>query len=255
MESERLEHDPVEWFREHYEDAADKVISFLGEDGIELAGKQVADLGCGDGVIDLGVAMKAGPARLVGFDVRPTDEEALLRAARAAGVARELPHNLEFQTSHVEGLPAEDASFDVVYTWSAFEHVSNPVALLGEVRRVLKDDGYLFLQLWPFFHSEHGGHLWIHYEDPFPHLTRDDATILEETKGKRATDPSRPADDEYRSLNRMTLDELQRALLVNGLLVTKLRLLSETVHVPPRLAHMPLSLLGVGGVELLAVPR
>jgi SAM-dependent methyltransferase len=255
MTTERIEHDPVEWFREHFEDAADKVISFLGEDGIELAGKQVADVGCGDGVIDLGVALKGRPARLVGYDIRPTDPDALVRAARAAGVAEELPDSLEFQTSSVEGLPAEDDSFDVVFTWSAFEHVSNPVALLADIRRVLRDDGCLFLQLWPFFHSEHGGHLWIHYDDPFPHLTRDDATIVEELKGKRATDPSRPAEDEYRSLNLLTLDELQRALLVNGLLVTKLHLLTETIHVPPRLAHIPLSLVGVGGVELLAVPR
>jgi SAM-dependent methyltransferase len=255
MTTERIEHDPVEWFREHFDDAAGTVVSFLGGDGIDLAGKQVADIGCGDGVIDLGVALKGSPERLVGYDIRPTDTKALVRAAQAAGVATELPACLSFETSGPEYIPAPDDTFDVVYTWSAFEHVSNPVALLRDIRRVLKEDGCLFLQLWPFYHSEHGGHLWIQYEDPFPHLTRDDATILDEVRGERATDPSRSAGDEYRSLNRLTLDELQRALLATGLLVTKLHLLTATVHIPPRLAHVPLTQLGVGGVELLAVPR
>jgi SAM-dependent methyltransferase len=255
MTTERVEHDPVEWFREHFEDAADTVISFLGDAEIDLAGKQVADIGCGDGVIDLGVALKGSPERLVGYDIRPTNSKALLRAAEAAGVSTELPACLSFETSAPEHIPAPDASFDIVYSWSVFEHVSNPVALLHEIRRVLKDDGCLFLQLWPFYHSEHGGHLWIQYDDPFPHLTRDDVAIVDQVRGERATDPSRTADDEYHSLNRITLDELQRAMLASGLLVTKLHVLTTTVHIPPRLAHVPLSLLGVGGVELLAVPR
>ncbi len=73
-------------------------------------------------------------------------------------------------------------------------------------------------------------------------------------EGERATDPRRSADDEYRSLNRLGLDDLHRALLANGLVVAKLKLLTGTVHVPRTLTHRPLSQVGVGGVELLAVP-
>jgi hypothetical protein len=39
------------------------------------------------------------------------------------------------------------------------------------------------------------------------------------------------------------------------LLVTKLEILAEAAHIPPTLAHVPLSSLGIGGVKLLAVPR
>ena len=32
------------WFKEHYEDAADEILSFLGGDGITLEGRRVADI-------------------------------------------------------------------------------------------------------------------------------------------------------------------------------------------------------------------
>ena len=252
----RREHDPVRWFDEHYNDAADEIIAFLDGDGIGLEGKLVCDIGCGDGIIDLGLAIKGKPQALMGYDVRLTDYGGLHRAAQAAGVVEDqMPQNLTFIQSEPETIPAMPGAFDVAVTWSVFEHVDNPVALLSEVRRILKPTGVLFLQLWPFWLSQHGGHLWPHIEDPFPHLMRKDQDILDEVEGKRATDPTRTADDEYRSLNHLTIDGLQRSLLAAGLLPTKLKLMSDTVHIPVGLGHIRLSDLGIAGVEMLAVPR
>jgi SAM-dependent methyltransferase len=242
------------WFKEHYEDAADEILGFLSGDGITLEGRRVADIGCGDGIIDLGLALKGRPEELVGYDLMDVDTGALLRAARGAGVGSELPAGLRFERSAPTAIPAPDSYFDVVVTWSVFEHVDNPVALLGEVRRVIKPDGYLFLQLWPFYDSEHGGHLWPHYEGSFPHLLRTDEQILREVEGRQGTDPRRSADDEYRSLNKITLDELHRALLANRFAVAKLKLIAQAVHIPPQLSHRSLGDLGVGGIELLANP-
>jgi hypothetical protein len=53
-------HDPVQWFTEHFDEAAGKILDFLDGDGISLEGRRVGDIGCGDGIIDLGVALK-GP--------------------------------------------------------------------------------------------------------------------------------------------------------------------------------------------------
>jgi SAM-dependent methyltransferase len=242
------------WFKEHYEDAADEILSFLSGDGITLDGRRVADIGCGDGIIDLGLALKGRPEELVGYDLMDVDTGALLRAARGAGVASELPAGLRFERSQPTAIPAPDSYFDAVVTWSVFEHVDDPVALLAEVRRVIKPDGYLFLQLWPFYDSEHGGHLWPHYEGPFPHLLRTDEQILKEVDGRQGTDPRRSADDEYRSLNKITVDELHRALLANRFAVAKLKLIAQAVHIPPQLSHRSLGDLGVGGIELLANP-
>jgi SAM-dependent methyltransferase len=247
-------HDPVRWFEEHFNQAADELLDFLGGDSISLEGKSVADIGCGDGIIDLGVAIKGNPRELVGYDLMDIDTEALLRGARAAGVAESLPSSLRFERSAPVSIPAPDHHFDLIFTWSVFEHVDDPVTLLADVRRVIKPDGWFFLQLWPFFDSEHGGHLWPHYVGPFPQHLRRDEQILDEVEGNRATDPRRTAEDEYRSLNRITLDDLHRALLANRFAVVKLKLLADAVHIPPQLSHRPLAELGIGGVELLARP-
>jgi SAM-dependent methyltransferase len=245
--------DPTVWFREHFNDAVDQVLAFLSGARLTMADKVVADIGCGDGIIDLGLALKGAPAKLVGYDVRPTDVDALSRAAAAAGVVEGIPDTLSFATSAAESIPAPDGYFDYVVTWSVFEHVTNPVRMLQEIARILKPGGVLFLQLWPFFHSEHGGHLWLRYDEPYPHLLRTDSEIRQEVRGEQGSDPGRDAVDEYESLNRITLDGLQRALLASGLIPIKLELLTETVHIPIQLAHVPLSLLGIGGVKLLAV--
>lgn len=59
--------------------------------------------------------------------------------------------------------------------------------------------------------------------------------------------------EEYRTLNRVTIEELNRCILAAGLRVTKLELLTHTVHIPPALARYPLTDLGIAGVKLLAV--
>lgn len=248
-------HDPVRWWREHFDEAPGQVIEMLAGDGIQLEGKTVADIGSGDGIIDLGVALKARPEKLVGYDVRPTDVEALRRTAAANGI-EELPdaQRLGFATSQANHVPAPDDTFDIVYSWSVFEHVDQPIAMLREIRRILKPDGYLFLQVWPLFGSEHGGHLWQNVGESFTHLRHSPFELNEYLRGKAATDPTRPADDEFRSLNRITLDGLQRAHLAAGLRISKVTLQAETIHIPPELSHLPLTDLTISGIKLLAVP-
>ena len=250
------EHDPVAWFANHYDGAAQQIIDFIRGDGIPLEGKLVADVGSGDGIIDLGFVAKARPARLTGFDLRPTDVDALRRSAAAAGIEEPFPDadTLSFVQSQPEMLPAPDDSFDVVYSWSVFEHVSHPVRMAHEIHRVLKPTGLLFLQLWPFYASQHGGHAWMTVREPFAHLVRSPSEMEEALRGRQGTDPTRTADDEFRSLNRLTLNGLQRALLVAHLRIAKIELIGDTVHIPWEVSHQSLSDIAVGGVKLLAVP-
>ena len=246
--------DARKWFDEHYHDAAGQIVAFLQGDEIRLEGASIADIGCGDGIIDLGVFHRADPQLLVGYDVRAIDIHALDLAARAAGIS-ELPPNdrFGFMQCEEEKLPVPNDMFDVAISWSTFEHVSRPVAMLREIRRVLKPSGVLFLQIWPLYFSQHGGHLWQSISEPFPHLQHPQH-ILERRISGHGTDRSRDAIDELRSLNRLTLDDLQRALLVAGLRPTKVELQAETFHIPEAVAHHSLSDLAVSGVKLLAVP-
>lgn len=248
--------DTTAWFDEHYREAASQVIAFLGDDGISLAGRRVADVGCGDGIIDLGVVHQADPELLVGFDIAPTETEWLLERARASDVAGDLPPVLEFRTCEPDRLPADDDTFDLVFSWSAFEHIADPHVMCREIRRVLRPDGVLMVQLWPFYHSEHGAHLWQCLPEGFVQLQRSPEDIEAEVRRTAKYEPELVDEflEVFATLNRITLDDLQRALLAAGLTVTKLELMSETVRVPPALARRSLSHLAISGVKLLAVP-
>ena len=252
------ENDPeARWFRDHFEGAPREIAAFLQGADIDLRGLRVADVGCGDGIMALGVALNLGPAQLVGFDVNPTDRDGLLARARAQGAAKALPENLQFVQCSATELPATDESFDVVYTWSAFEHVGEPARVLAEIRRVLVPNGVLFLQLWPFFLSERGSHLWDWFPQPFHHLLSSDDEIEEVMTRDRNGDDfmTRYMLDEYKKLNRISLDDLQAALLEAGFDIVRLELITHLVALEPELARRHrLSDLGTSGVKLLARP-
>ncbi len=242
-----------QWFWDHYEWAPLELLAFLAEDDLALEDREVADVGCGDGIIDLGLTHHGRPRRLVGFDVNPVREDLLLERAQAAMVAESLPPALEFAVSDSAELPARDDSFDVVVTWSAFEHIGDPASVLSEIRRVLRPDGVLFLQLWPFYNSQHGSHLNEWYPDGFVQFQHD-AEAIEADVLARAEDEgwARYMLDEYRTLNEITVDELGRAVTEAGFRITKLQLLTERVQLPPEVHGTDLSKLGVSGVMLLA---
>ncbi len=246
-----------DWFFGHFRDAPQQIIDFFAGDGISLEGCEIADIGAGDGIIDLGLVVLAKAAKVVGFDIRAVEEDDLLDMARAAGVeevADGLPPELEFRTSLPCQMPAETASFDHVISWSAFEHIADPVCVLREARRILRPGGVLMIQLWPFYYSEHGSHLWDWFPEGFTHLALDTDELVERVLGEGSDpDMSKRMLEEYLHLNRISLDDLQRALLSAGFVVVKLELISNAVHIPVALAHLPLSLLGITGVKLLAV--
>jgi ubiquinone/menaquinone biosynthesis C-methylase UbiE len=250
--------DPDEqWFWDHYDSAAAQIVDFYAGAGVSLVGRTVADVGCGDGIMAMGVVDRARPAHLVGFDVNAVDSEALLGRARRFGVAAELPPTLEFRVSEPTRLPADDATFDAVFTWSAFEHVREPLELLRDVRRVLKADGVLMLQLWPFHRSAKGSHLWDWFPDDFHHLEQTEEEIVEQM---RSSDRHTPEWTEYmlgefQKLNRVRVDELKDAIVSAGFDIRRLHFYSEEATLPLGLAaRYPLSDLGISGVKLLAVP-
>lgn len=241
------------WFNAHFEQAAEQVIEFFAGDGISLEGKAVADIGCGDGIIDLGLALKAKPDRLVGFDILSHDiDELRERGAKFAGVEK-LPDNLYFCVSDTTRLPAEDDEFDFVVSWSAFEHIADPVAILREIRRVLRPHGVLFIQLWPFYHSAHGTHLVDWYPEGFAQFRFTNEEILRRVRSSGEQQMASDMIEAYRTLNGITADGLQDALRQVGFRIVKVALNSEAVHIPVEASHLPLSQVAISGIKLLAI--
>ena len=265
------EEDEGEWVKQHVEDVPIAIHDFVGGDGLSLEDRVVADVGTGDGLIDWGVATKLKPRELVGFDLESSDTGELLRRLQAHGLAKEgLPHNLHFKTCTPERIPARDDSFDMAISWSAFEHIHDPVATIREVRRILRPGGIFFIQTYPFFLSEHGSHLEEWYPQGFAHQEPFDdiATRVSPTfaNGRELHPPKvgharhgnkQPGDAmiwDYLNLNRVSLDDLHRALLFGGFWVSKVELITSAVHLPRSQNFRSLTEMLVAGIKLIAVP-
>ena len=228
-------------------------MAFLAGDGLSLDGRRVLDVGCGDGIITLGLAQRTGAEKVLGLDLQPVDAVFLEQQARAHGVEPGSP-KLSFQLSEPECLPVADGSAQAIVTWSVFEHVRDAAGLLGEFHRVLDTDGLLYIQVWPLFYSEHGSHLWPWFDQPFPHLRLDDADIRSHVETEtRDAGLAAAMFDLYESCNRITLDQLGERLVESGFFISKVELMTNAFHVPPELQRTPLSLLSAAGVQLLAI--
>jgi ubiquinone/menaquinone biosynthesis C-methylase UbiE len=98
---------------------------------------RLLDLGAGMGGFAVAAALRG--ARVVASEYNPAYCEIVrLRAAR---------HGLRLPVFNAAGeaLPFADASFDTVVAWDVIEHVQSPVAMLGEIARVLRPGGHCLL--------------------------------------------------------------------------------------------------------------
>jgi SAM-dependent methyltransferase len=103
---------------------------------------RVLDVGCGDRPYD---ALFTGADELVGFDV-PSNEYADLHGS-------------------IEGIPVDDASFDVVLCLQVLEHVPDPAAALRELRRAVRPGGRVLLTthgVYPFHPNPDDLWRWTH---------------------------------------------------------------------------------------------
>ena len=104
---------------------------------VPLAGRRIADIGCGDGA--LARLMARAGAHVIGVDNNPAQ---LGRAAAATPAADEI-----YVMAVGERLPFPAASFDAVVIFNALHHipVAAQSAALAEVARVLRPGGLAYI--------------------------------------------------------------------------------------------------------------
>lgn len=75
-----------------------------------------------------------------------------------------------FEKMDAGAMRFEDDSFDVAYTFDAFEHFSSPDAVIKEIHRVLRPGGLLYASFGPLYNSPHGAHQFLSIDVPYCHL-------------------------------------------------------------------------------------
>ena len=104
---------------------------------VDFSDKQVLDIGCGPGGIDLFLAQEFPLAHITGFDV----ETPVIEAARRRVKAKDMGDRIDFVRGQPGPLPFQDARFDVVFSKDALSHIADKEALFREIFRVLRPGG------------------------------------------------------------------------------------------------------------------
>jgi ubiquinone/menaquinone biosynthesis C-methylase UbiE len=96
----------------------------------------VLDIGCGTGIITLGIAQCA--ERVIAYDI----SENMIQIAREKA-KRQLIEGIEFHVGDGYALSHEDSSFDVVLLCNVLHFLKEPSTQLKEAHRLLRDGGIL----------------------------------------------------------------------------------------------------------------
>ena len=120
------------------------------------------DCGSGPGSTTVGFADIVAPGRVEGIDIDPAQVE----CARALAERRRV-ENVRFQAASIYDLPFEGDLFDAAFAHTVLQHLSDPVAALKEMHRVLKPGGIIGLR------EEDWGSFVIHPSSPLTRETFD----------------------------------------------------------------------------------
>ncbi len=118
-------------------------------DGLDLAGANVLDIGCGSGGITMYLAQTHGAAHVTGIDV----ESPVLDKAQSRARSKNLLKSVSFQLVDPGPLPFADAQFDVVFSKDAIIHIPDKHTLMADIHRILKPGGWFAASDWLISHD------------------------------------------------------------------------------------------------------
>ncbi len=172
-----------------------------------VAGKRVADFGCGTGEQAIALARDEG-CDVVGID---TNAATLARAnARAAG------QSLKGRVRFVERVTADlDGTFDVVISQNAMEHFPDPEAIVGLMARLVRPGGVLLVTFGPPWYAPFGSHMHYFCKVPWLNLLFSERTVMSVRSRYRSDGAQRYVDVES-GLNQMSLAKFERVVANAG---------------------------------------
>ena len=246
------QHISDEWFRAHFDYAADVVNQWVGS-AVDIRTARLLNFGCGDGITDLSLVLRYGATAIHGVDIRK-EYAKLPRIAREQLGMRRIPAALTFETiTPGARLADRHGGMDGIMSWSTFEHVQRDqlFPILQDLHACLRPGGVFFLQIEPLFHSPYGSHLRRYDEVPWHHLLVTEEVLWNTIEAHEGPINAEEVDfgfadfgvegykrfvfKEYQQLNRLTADELVDLVRQAGFSVEKQERRSVEMAPPPEL--------------------
>lgn len=215
------------------------IISEWVHERLPPQGAAIMDFGCGEGVTALGTALQDKTRRVVGVDISP-DVEGCQSAANKFLDMTELPENLSLHRISPGALHDANDRFDLIYSWSVFEHIDQRLfdEVVERLRNALKPGGLMFVQIAPLYYSSEGSHLIDFVTEPWGHLLNQQSVYYEKLAASPAVRDAGQLQslwNTYRTLNRITADELTERLCSHGLRLVKHYRTRDTIEPPAAL--------------------
>ncbi len=200
---------------EYSEQAAAEASRWLDRfpDWLEVADKEVLDVGCGPGDLCLEAARR-GSRKVVGVEV--AQDRVSLARAKLRRADRDLAVDIRLFGGDLQELDGE--LFDLVLSKDSFEHYGalpgTPSAeqMVHAMAERLRDGGLLVIGFGPFWKAPFGGHIDVKL--PWAHLLFPESVIFEEFRRARPAGKTARTFEEGVGVNRMTVrrfDEVMRA--------------------------------------------
>ena len=121
-------------------------------DGLDVSGKKVLEIGCGMGMDLLQFAKKG--AKVVGVDLVPRH---IKLANRLFEIEKINFEDYKIFLADAESLPFNDMSFNFVYSFGVLHHTPNIEKAINEIWRVLKPGGRIVIGLY----HKNSWHYWF----------------------------------------------------------------------------------------------
>jgi SAM-dependent methyltransferase len=185
-----------------------------------IRGRKILDFGCGFGWQAVALK-KLGAAEVWGIDI----------VERYLAAGRELARKNKVDVQFVNSIPAGvEKTFDVVLSISAFEHFSDPEAMILMMRSFVADSGQVIITWAEPWYSHSGSHFGnftrvpgTNLAIPWCNLFFSDRALLTLRSRFREDRPERLEDIEG-GLNRMTVARFERIMKGSGMEIERLQL-------------------------------
>lgn len=179
--------------------------AFGGQLKDALAGKTVIDFGCGDGQQAVAMAAAVPDCRVIGLDIQQKHLDRSRQRAEQSGI----------QDRCVFAMDTEERA-DLIVSFDAFEHFSDPLSILSIMSSLLKPDGEVLVSFGPTWLHPYGGHLFSVF--PWAHLLFTEEALIR-WRARFRQDGARCFGEVEGGLNQMRIAEFERLVEASPLVI------------------------------------
>ena len=133
--------------------ATSRVTSILNYAELQTPGKRVLDIGTGDGLMGLLLSDYGHEVTLCDIEDWRNEQ------------AKQL---LFLECDFCQTTSLEESSYDVIYSYNTFEHLTNPLSAFREIHRLCQPQGLIILSFGPLYCSPWGLHAYTALNMPYP---------------------------------------------------------------------------------------